>query len=95
MEPDVRQASVLAAELIVRRQRLSGVVITVRLQKGEAMTRAARLTRLAAHSERSTPPPGRRFVISGRFTGASGATHIVGVVEGGVAHYTEEGSITY
>ena len=32
---------------------------------------------------------------SGRFTGASGATHIVGVVEGGVAHYTEQGSITY
>ncbi len=31
---------------------------------------------------------------SGRFTGASGATHIVGVVEGGVADFTEEGSIT-
>lgn len=32
---------------------------------------------------------------SGRFTGASGATHIVGVVEGGVARFTEEGSIRY
>jgi hypothetical protein len=32
---------------------------------------------------------------SGRFTGASGDTRIVGVVEGGVAHFTEEGSITY
>ena len=32
---------------------------------------------------------------SGRFTGASGATDIVGVVESGVAHFTEEGSITY
>jgi hypothetical protein len=32
---------------------------------------------------------------SGRFTGASGVTHIVGVVEGGVARFTEEGSITY
>jgi hypothetical protein len=32
---------------------------------------------------------------SGRFAAASGATNIVGVVEGGVARFTEQGSITY
>ena len=32
---------------------------------------------------------------TGRFAGASGSTHISGVVEDGVARFTEEGSITY
>jgi hypothetical protein len=32
---------------------------------------------------------------TGRFAGATGATRLVGVVENGVAHYREEGSITY
>jgi hypothetical protein len=32
---------------------------------------------------------------TGRFAGASGATHISGVEEEGVARFTEEGSITY
>ena len=32
---------------------------------------------------------------TGRFANASGATRIQGVVEGGVASYAEEGSITY
>jgi hypothetical protein len=32
---------------------------------------------------------------TGRFEGASGATRITGVVEGGVAHFVERGSITY
>jgi hypothetical protein len=32
---------------------------------------------------------------TGRFEGASGATRITGVVEGGVARFVEEGSITY
>jgi hypothetical protein len=32
---------------------------------------------------------------TGRFEGASGTTRITGVVEGGVARFVEEGSITY
>ena len=32
---------------------------------------------------------------TGRFEGASGTTRITGVVEAGVAHFVEEGSITY
>jgi hypothetical protein len=38
---------------------------------------------------------GRYVGGTGRFQGASGTTRITGVVEGGVARFVEEGSITY
>ena len=38
---------------------------------------------------------GRYVGGSGRFQSASGTTRITGVVEGGIAHFVEEGSITY